>query len=203
MHSINKHTQFWKRHDTHYKRFILHNLQKHYKIFLRQSEMYNSLKYKIMHLSSVFFNPHPTGHPDVWQKDLVEFYCSPQVKMISFLNIRFRICDLIPQKLRVNLVFFKTDVCICQFCRKNCFLIVQTLRGTLINPPRGTFWGKISTVGNWYFQPLQMGQNYYLARSTGRKCWIWKVNGNAWCILKIRACFQKCTGGFWRIHEGS
>ena len=33
--------------------------------------------------------------------------------------------------------------------------------------------------------------------------WIWKINENAWCILMIRACLQKCTGGLWRIQEGS
>ena len=82
-----------------------------------------------------------------------------------------------------------------------------TLTLTTPNPLKSSkghlFWKKISTVGNWYFDLFKWGQNYYLARSTGQKCWIWKINENAWCILKIRACFQKCTGGFWRILEDS
>ena len=59
----------------------------------------------------------------------------------------------------------------------------------LQNPLRGTFLEKFSTVGNWYFHLFKWR---YLARSTGLKCWIWKINENAWCI------FQKCAGGFWR-----
>ena len=68
---------------------------------------------------------------------------------------------------------------------------------------KGHFFGKIQHCWKLVLSPLQMGQNYYLARSTGLKCWIWKINENAWCILKIRTWFQTCTGGFWRIQEGS
>ena len=64
----------------------------------------------------------------------------------------------------------------------------------------GTFLGKIQHCWKLVLSPLQMGQNYYLARSTGHKCWIWKINENAWCILKIRAFFPKVH---WWISEDS
>ena len=68
------------------------------------------------------------------------------------------------------------------------------------NPPWGTFFGNIQHCWKLVLSPLQMGQNYYLARSTGHKCWIWKINGNAWYISEIRACFQNVH---WRILEDS
>ena len=73
----------------------------------------------------------------------------------------------------------------------------QILQGAL-------FWkNALLTVGNWYFHLFKWGKINTWQEVQGHKCWIWKINKNAWCILKIRACFQNCTGGFWRIQEGS
>ena len=78
---------------------------------------------------------------------------------------------------------------------------------TTPNPPksskiiqRGTLLEKISTVGNWYFHLFKWVENYYLARSTGHKCWIRKMNENARCILKIKGMFANVH---WRILEDS
>ena len=80
---------------------------------------------------------------------------------------------------------------------------MQPINGDPNHPKssKGHFLGKIQHCWKLVLSPLQMEQNYYPARSTGRKCWIWKINGNAWCILKIRSCFQKSTDGFWRIRD--
>ena len=59
---------------------------------------------------------------------------------------------------------------------------------TTPNPAKSSkghfFFGNIQHRWKLVLSPLQMGQNYYLARSSGHKCWIWKINKNAWCILK-------------------
>ena len=65
---------------------------------------------------------------------------------------------------------------------------------------KGHFFGKIQHCWKLVLSPLQMGQNYYLARSTGHKCWIWKINENAWCIFEDKGMFPKVH---WRILEDS
>ena len=76
---------------------------------------------------------------------------------------------------------------------------------TTPNPPKSSKWHFFRKNQHYWklvLSPLQMGQNYYLARSTGHKCLIWKINENAWYILKIhvRACIQKMDfGGFRNI----
>ena len=56
------------------------------------------------------------------------------------------------------------------------------------------FLEKFSTVGNCTFTSSNGAKLI-----PGKKCWIWKINENAWCILKIRVCYQKCTG--WILED--
>ena len=75
----------------------------------------------------------------------------------------------------------------------HCFLTLTT--PNLPKSSKGHLFRKISTVGNWYFftslngAKLLPGKKYSLY-----KCWIWKINTNAWCILKIRGMFSKGGG---------
>ena len=72
----------------------------------------------------------------------------------------------------------------------------ETLTLTTPNPPRGTLLEKFSTVGNWYFHLFKWGKITNPARSTGRKCWIWKINEN----FEDKGMFPKVH---WRILEDS
>ena len=66
----------------------------------------------------------------------------------------------------------------------------------LQNPPRGIFLGENQHWWKLVLLPLQMGQNYYLARSTGRMKDQWK------CMVhfKDKGMFPKVH---WRILEDS
>ena len=55
------------------------------------------------------------------------------------------------------------------------------------------FWKNSALLETGYFHLFKWGK---ITTWQGCKCWIWKINEKAWCILKIRACIQTCTGGF-------
>ena len=75
-------------------------------------------------------------------------------------------------------------------------IIIKILQGALS-------WNKISTVRNWYFHLFEWGKITTWQEVQAISAEYERSTKIASCILKIRACFQKCTGAFWRIQEGS
>ena len=77
---------------------------------------------------------------------------------------------------------------------------------TAPNPPKsskGHFFGKIQRCWKLVLSPRQMGQNYYLARSTGHKCWIWKDQQKCMVHFEDKGMFPKVHWRILEIQEGS
>ena len=64
---------------------------------------------------------------------------------------------------------------------------------------QGHFLGKYSTVGNWYFHLFKI--TTWQKGSTGHM--IMKDQRKYMVHFEDKGMFQKCTGGGWRVQEGS